>query len=320
MDIVGPLLKTENGKEYLLTVQDDLLKFSLAVPLQATDANTVAKNFVEHIKIKNQLKNTNSLIVDIELEQFIEQQVILFNLMLSQVLFEVDLLGEIVTAAQGGVIHSSVLTPKDILEQLNKIEEDLPKHRALPVPLDIIGARRLLSIADVVCMFKNKTLIFLIRTPLVDDFEFTLYNLIPLPVKVNSNPLHMYVNPKMDYLAVSKDYESYISYRARELDKCKQTSDYKLCRGEQIIYNRHEKAICAIKLILGTTEMPKMCHVRYTTLIENIFHKLKSKNTWVYSVTQEHIVLDCEKEKTSAKFALVTSSHVDRDRFDIDKG
>jgi len=46
-------------------------------------------------KIENQLKNMNELIMDIELEQLVEQQIILFNLKISQVLFEVDLLGEV---------------------------------------------------------------------------------------------------------------------------------------------------------------------------------------------------------------------------------
>lgn len=255
-------------------------------------------------KIENQLKNMNELIMDIELEQLVEQQIILFNLMISQVLFEVDLLGEIVTAAQGGVIHASVLTPKDILEQLKKIENDIPKHQRLPVPLDIIGAHTLLSIADVVCIYKNKTLIFLIRIPLIDNYEFTLYNLIPLPVSGNNDPLHMYINPKMDYLAISKDYENYISYRTEELNKCRQTPNYKLCTGGQAIYNRHERTVCEVQLLLEPVEIPKTCHVRHITLVENIFHKLKLKNAWIYSVSRENVILDCEEAKSSIKLNL----------------
>jgi len=90
-------------------------------------------------KVENQLKIMNNLIMDIELEQLVEQQIILFNLMISQVLFEIHLLGEIITAAQEGVIHASILTPKDILEQLKKIESDISKHQKLPVPLDTRG-------------------------------------------------------------------------------------------------------------------------------------------------------------------------------------
>lgn len=73
-------------------------------------------------------------------------------------------------------------------------------------------AHTLLSIADVVCIYKNKTLIFLIRIPLIDNYEFTLYNLIPLPISGNNDPSHMYINSKINYLAISRNYENYISY------------------------------------------------------------------------------------------------------------
>lgn len=47
MDIVGPLPKTVNNKEYILTIQDQLSKFSLAIPLENMRAETVADNFIK---------------------------------------------------------------------------------------------------------------------------------------------------------------------------------------------------------------------------------------------------------------------------------
>jgi len=47
LDIVGPLPTTSKGHSYILTVQDDLAKFSAAFPLIVHDANSVAKAFVE---------------------------------------------------------------------------------------------------------------------------------------------------------------------------------------------------------------------------------------------------------------------------------
>ncbi|XP_011699787.1 PREDICTED: uncharacterized protein LOC105457055 [Wasmannia auropunctata] len=49
LDIVGPLTITENGNKYLLTFQDDLTKFSKAVPIANQEAATVAKKFVTNI-------------------------------------------------------------------------------------------------------------------------------------------------------------------------------------------------------------------------------------------------------------------------------
>ena len=47
LDVVGPLSKTKNGFEYILTMQDQLSKFCLAVPLKDTLATTIADVFVK---------------------------------------------------------------------------------------------------------------------------------------------------------------------------------------------------------------------------------------------------------------------------------
>jgi hypothetical protein len=52
LDIVGPLTTTLAGNRYLLTFQDELSKFTLAVPIQQQDAETVAKAFVKEVVLK----------------------------------------------------------------------------------------------------------------------------------------------------------------------------------------------------------------------------------------------------------------------------
>ena len=47
MDIVGPLKVTKNGNEYMLTIQDQLSKFLIAVPLLDQIAETVADAFIK---------------------------------------------------------------------------------------------------------------------------------------------------------------------------------------------------------------------------------------------------------------------------------
>jgi len=46
IDVVGPLPRTINGNAYILTIQDDLMKFSIATPIANHEANTVAYHFV----------------------------------------------------------------------------------------------------------------------------------------------------------------------------------------------------------------------------------------------------------------------------------
>jgi len=47
LDIVGPLPQTSLGNQFILTMQDELTRYALAVALSATDAQTVAQAFVE---------------------------------------------------------------------------------------------------------------------------------------------------------------------------------------------------------------------------------------------------------------------------------
>ena len=52
LDIVGPLPVTQGNKKYILTFQDDLSKYVVAVPIGQQDAETVARAFVANIVLK----------------------------------------------------------------------------------------------------------------------------------------------------------------------------------------------------------------------------------------------------------------------------
>jgi hypothetical protein len=52
LDIVGPLTPTLDGNKYLLTFQDELSKYTVAIPIQQQDAETADKAFVDEIVLK----------------------------------------------------------------------------------------------------------------------------------------------------------------------------------------------------------------------------------------------------------------------------
>jgi hypothetical protein len=52
LDIVGPLTQTLDGNRYILTFQDELSKYTLAIPIERQDAVTIAKVFVEEVILK----------------------------------------------------------------------------------------------------------------------------------------------------------------------------------------------------------------------------------------------------------------------------
>jgi len=52
LDIVGPMTETMSRNHYILTCQDDLSKFLIAIPIPQQDAETVAREFVMNVVLK----------------------------------------------------------------------------------------------------------------------------------------------------------------------------------------------------------------------------------------------------------------------------
>jgi transposase InsO family protein len=52
LDIVGPLSQTLDGNKYVLTFQDELSIYTLAIPIAHQDTMTIAKVFVEEVILK----------------------------------------------------------------------------------------------------------------------------------------------------------------------------------------------------------------------------------------------------------------------------
>jgi len=57
LDILDSLTVTTNGNRYLLTFQDNLTKFSKAIPIPNQEANTISKEFVTKIVLEHGIPN-----------------------------------------------------------------------------------------------------------------------------------------------------------------------------------------------------------------------------------------------------------------------
>lgn len=62
LDIVGPMVSTHKNNKYILTFQDDLTKYSEAIPIPNAEANTVAEAFVTRVICTH--GTPNSLLTD----------------------------------------------------------------------------------------------------------------------------------------------------------------------------------------------------------------------------------------------------------------
>jgi hypothetical protein len=105
--------------------------------------------------------------------------------LINQYAYETLMLNQIITAARTGVIHTSLLTPKDLSETLNDIAHRLRTKMHLPmgtIPNELYEIRKIIKITTI---YTQDKLLFVIKIPLVTETELTMYNAIPVPMMGN---------------------------------------------------------------------------------------------------------------------------------------
>jgi transposase InsO family protein len=62
LDTVGPLTETQQGNRYVLTFQDELSGYLIAIPIAQQDSETVAREFVKNIVLR--VGNPDKILTD----------------------------------------------------------------------------------------------------------------------------------------------------------------------------------------------------------------------------------------------------------------
>jgi len=248
--------------------------------------------------------NQTAINIDIiEAKSNINEQINLLNLLFQQLSFETDTICEIIIAAQGGIIHSSVISATELRKQLKDISLNVPKEQSLPFDLNQISLYELSKMSKLNIIYINETLIFEIIIPLINSVELTLYHVIPLPVEKNDH--YMHIIPEYGYIAISKTHEYYLTLSFNHLMICKQINTGTICPETQPLRLGASELPCEVELFIKPSGIPSTCQIHYLDIIRSIYHKLKYQNAWIYAIkTTDNIAISCENRDQAINIQL----------------
>jgi len=72
---------------------------------------------------------------------------------------------------------------------MKEIKLSLPKGTSLPININDIDPYKLYQLSEVSVVYHNQLLQFNIKIPLVDQQTYNLYNILPMPIKINNTNL-----------------------------------------------------------------------------------------------------------------------------------
>lgn len=151
-----------------------------------------------------------------------------------------------ITFAQLKILHSSIITPLDLIESLRHVSQSLQKNN-LPLPIYSASVPQYLEIIELQAFQLDSKIVFVLNVPLVDPEIYTLYQLHPMPILDSRTGLHHILITSHKYAARNDDSLLYISLR--NLDSCKHLEeDTKIC-SKILPYPIDSDAICEAQLL-----------------------------------------------------------------------
>ncbi|XP_049798860.1 uncharacterized protein LOC126234052, partial [Schistocerca nitens] len=175
-------------------------------------------------------------------------------------------------------------------EQLLK----LSKEQVAVVRATLTGLNRtvesissnLLKVMDLDVFVTKEVLGYVINIPLIENNEFNLYKMLPLPVEVTAGTGQFtYIQPEKEYLLLDRSKKLYakVSYEhleCKEIDK-----NRKICKQTFGLISMYDQEDCEVKL-LQESQIPTNCVKKMISLERSLWTRL-STNEWLYIVPKE---------------------------------
>lgn len=293
---------------------ENLLKNQISV------TTSVIKNFnatIQSLQIDEQTFNADideihKSIADIsDILAFNNAQIKILSLcetLMESYTFLENSLSEIINAvafARLKILHSSIITPADLIDSLKGISQSLQKAN-LPLPVYSSSIAQYIDIIELEAYQSDTKIVFVLKVPLVEPESYTLYHLYPIPILDNHTEFHHIIPTTRTFIARDDDSMLYVSLR--DLKMCKNLRpNQKIC-SDVLPYPIDSDSICEAQLLKRTVfTLPRTCQVSllYATdyNVEEIDH-----NLWLVTISEPlPVTIKCSGKEVLTKIIKTNS-------------
>lgn len=225
------------------------------------------------------------------------EQLSSLNMLVTELETDYDMLTNAVLFGQRNQLHPSILSPKQLVEELVKTITHLPENLAYPVQVNIKNAYKILLLLKLSIHYDNNNLIFIIEIPLVDNKKYDLFNVIPMPIKIENK--FVFIEPTLKNLLITSDKYTFIDIQP---DLCIEIENEYICELDSTPRNPFITKTCETEILLGASTIPLECKTRVVNQNIESWHRLHRQNTWLYAITTpKTLTLKCKSDVEDIK-------------------
>lgn len=276
-------------KQQIAVTTNAIQNFNASFHTLKLNEDKLNNNIILFNKFSNE---TISTLNQLKLKQVVTEQISLLSQLTEELDDYCDLLISSVTLAKHNILHPQVITPLNLLHELNSLI--LQNGQKLPFDLSYSTIHKYFEISKLEVMYVNSVIVFAIKIPLVEEPPYILYEILPLPISHNdTNSLYSYIDPSFPYLLISTTKVYYAELH--NLNKCLLIGEMDYICHQTHVVRTSEKPTCETTFLTSPIKrIPANCKTHTVQANMEIWHPLPN-NEWLFTITQpRQLTLTCD--------------------------
>jgi len=280
-------------KKQISIISDSILNFNASIMALRLNENKLNSN----INLFNNFsEQTASNLNDLKLQSLITEQISL----LTQIAFDLtefyDSLISSITLARHNILHPQIITPRILMNELSKIV--LKDNLQWPVTISYSTIDLYFVLIKLDVYYVNNNVIFALKIPLCEEFQYNVYETLPLPIPHNVSNLYSFIEPSFKYILLSTNKVYYAGLES--LEKCLTLSPGEFICHQTRTLRSQEKPICETTLLTTPLrKLPTSCRTHTIAAEMEVWHPIHD-NQWIYSLSNPiQITLTCANSHIS---------------------
>lgn len=182
------------------------------------------------------------------------------------------------TLVRHGIVDYNIINPTSLIEELTSL-----KQFQLPLKINPENIENYYKIMETKSFMKDDLLVVLIKIPIAQIMEYTLYQIFPLPTPHKNSSSLSYIEIDYPYIISSRSKSQFALLK--NIDNCKLADTTYICTKVEIMERRSDN-ICELEIFdLQDQKIPKICKITTINAIPEIWQTV-SENEWLFILSK----------------------------------
>uniref|UniRef100_A0A182JX63 Envelope protein n=1 Tax=Anopheles christyi TaxID=43041 RepID=A0A182JX63_9DIPT len=210
-----------------------------------------------------------------------EGQLLLMDILLNKIIAKKNLFMELLQSTTSMGLSDSIISPTQLLAELQKVQKFLPEEFIFPVELKLREMLKLYPLSKVIANVDGCRVVVNIIIPLCNRLLYRTLKGTSVPMLSEDSIMKMYVLER-DIIAYNETSHTGMVMTFDEYKQCTHLTDFTLCNAHHLMRNLSTTDDCIVATYFNATDRDSDCRLTRVQLRNQLWIQLADPNDWIY--------------------------------------